>query len=550
MTDITGQKDIIEMTTPQDEPEVTNKTLLQFMMNLKKDVEDVKAATDDVKAATENTNKVIEEKIADMDKKMEEMSTNMNERDRELKDRNDRMDNRLTRLEEEMKGSQFYRMKSNSLKAKEKSDMREWQNQLTSEQEGIVDLTSQSEGTSASSYKSDFAKTMEGIENQLEVTDNTDDCDREKEIVTNLRIEKKVKKSSVDKFLAEEKEKRKLIEAQNKEDKELREEKEKIKHEEKEKRKERTNGMRALRKWFGNDSTSDDTSGSDTSEDGTKENESWEKKIKRKEKNKERKRRSEKNKKDMKEKTAELAMHLLGVAPVEDATYTHYMNKGNTYDKAKALAASEYLQHYLGFTESEVERMDITDTLVSTKGDGTLYIAFPNLIDIKEIHYRVAEVKNPEINIRNYIPPQFYKRFMYLNRECQEYRKQNPNWKTQIRFNKKDLEILVKERGSQEPFRVIPINDLTDESKVPSFDYTIKWKLKTDRQPRRTFQPAAMGSRPPSLRDRESSLRRQRSTGEQSQGPTTKNRRTGDSDTEMEEFLTPAAEKRSLTSAH
>ena len=46
-----------------------------------------------------------------------------------------------------------------------------------------------------------------------------------------------------------------------------------------------------------------------------------------------------------------------------------------------------------------------------------------NLEDIREVHHRVAEVKNLDINIQNYTPPQFFQCFMYLNRECAEYRR-------------------------------------------------------------------------------------------------------------------------------
>ena len=99
------------------------------------------------------------------------------------------------------------------------------------------------------------------------------------------------------------------------------------------------------------------------------------------------------------------------------------------------------------FDEQELNEMNLRDTLVSAKGDNTIYITLKNLEHIKEIHIRMAECKNPELSMNNFIPPGFYDRFMAANSKCSEVRKKNPDIKTQIRFNESDIEILTKVRG-------------------------------------------------------------------------------------------------------
>ena len=89
----------------------------------------------------------------------------------------------------------------------------------------------------------------------------------------------------------------------------------------------------------------------------------------------------------------------------------------------------DYLRDYLQFEEVEIK-----DTKNSAKGDETVYVVFGSIETIRDIHWRVAEVRNKKIVVRNFIPPQFWSRYMYLNKACTEHRGLYPKIKTQLRL--------------------------------------------------------------------------------------------------------------------
>ena len=123
--------------------------------------------------------------------------------------------------------------------------------------------------------------------------------------------------------------------------------------------------------------------------------------------------------------------------------------------------------------------------LVSAKGDGTLYIAFNRLEDIKEIHQRIAECGNPDLSTRNFIPPGFYERYMALSKRCKQVRLDDRDIKTQIRFGENDVEVLNKTRGAEEPYRNVDLTEFMDGEELPAFDHSKKWAVRPDRPPRR-----------------------------------------------------------------
>ena len=75
--------------------------------------------------------------------------------------------------------------------------------------------------------------------------------------------------------------------------------------------------------------------------------------------------------------------------------------KENSYEDSKKLAVREYLSNHLKFEETELDAMEIKETLTSAKGDHTIYVAFDDINNIKEIHLCMAECQNPELNTRN-----------------------------------------------------------------------------------------------------------------------------------------------------
>ena len=159
---------------------------------------------------------------------------------------------------------------------------------------------------------------------------------------------------------------------------------------------------------------------------------------------------------------------------------------------------AEYLEYFLDYTSQEVEDLSIQEINVSAKGDGIVYVAFVNLDDIHELHVRIAECNNHNIQTRNFIPPQFWDKYMYINKACTTMRQENPLIKTQIRFTSKDIEVLIKEKGTAEPFKVLELDDLLDVTLLPQFDHTQKWQARVDRPPRRKLVYSSEKTAPPS----------------------------------------------------
>ena len=139
-----------------------------------------------------------------------------------------------------------------------------------------------------------------------------------------------------------------------------------------------------------------------------------------------------------------IGCHPIKVKDVEDLRRLH----GDS-EKARREAVMIYLRDYLQFNDDKLKEVEVKDTETSAKGDNTIYVAFGSIDTIKELHRRAAEIRNPDIMLRNYVPPQFSTKYMHLSKACTEYRQKNPDMKTQIRFGSKDIEILLKKRDQK-----------------------------------------------------------------------------------------------------
>ena len=255
-------------------------------------------------------------------------------------------------------------------------------------------------------------------------------------------------------------------------------------------------GMRKLKKWFGEESP--DNSLSSESDSGGEE-ENWEEKVNRRQRNSERRRRNIENRRNTIKETATKASLTLGIQPVKNKDIEDHLRVTKDPRKARELAVRDYLRDYLQFNEEELEEVEIKDTKISSKGDETVYVVFGSIETIRDIHWRVAEVRNKEIVVRNFIPPQFWSRYMYLNKACSEYRGLYPKIKTQLRFGSRDVEIMMKEKGSKDPYKKVTYSEVTDPSGVPGFDHSIKWTQRQERKPRRKLIPADNGHEHQSL---------------------------------------------------
>ena len=66
-----------------------------------------------------------------------------------------------------------------------------------------------------------------------------------------------------------------------------------------------------------------------------------------------------------------------------------------------------------------------------------------------------------------------YDRFQAINEICKESRAKNYNLKTQLRYGTNDFEILIKEKGTTKPFRLVEMKEFIGESQLPEFNHNI-----------------------------------------------------------------------------
>ena len=49
-----------------------------------------------------------------------------------------------------------------------------------------------------------------------------------------------------------------------------------------------------------------------------------------------------------------------------------------------------------------------------------------------------------------------------------------------MRFGKSDVEILVKTRGQNEPFKILELSEICDPEEIPKYDNNLKWHKKKE----------------------------------------------------------------------
>ena len=176
---------------------------------------------------------------------------------------------------------------------------------------------------------------------------------------------------------------------------------------------------------------------------------------------------------------------MIGIGPIKMKSINYHNEKVKKIYEAKVMSAKEFLGFFLKFEEDELKEMNIVETKLSSGNDEIMYIALEDREHVRDIHRRKAQCKNDDILVRNFIPPQIYQRYMSLNKLCSDRRKEDTELRTQIRFGKIDLEVLTKEKGTQDPFKNIDLKQFLGDDTLPMFDHNIKWTYRPDRQPRR-----------------------------------------------------------------
>ena len=226
--------------------------------------------------------------------------------------------------------------------------------------------------------------------------------------------------------------------------------------------------------WFGDEQSSGSDSGSNDSD--------WTD-VERKQKNEEKRKRTKLRKKQKMEETLLKARGMLGVGPVTEELRNKFNKTSENKETIRREIVIELLKHHIDFNDSEIAELDIKETQEGK--DDYIYFAASGQEMLKEIFICKAESRNDDLLIRNYVPPQLYRRYMAINRVCKDKRAEHGDLKTQIRFGTKDIEIFTKWRGSGEGFKKTSLLEFMGDEETPEFDDTVKWRKRVDRPTRR-----------------------------------------------------------------
>ena len=231
---------------------------------------------------------------------------------------------------------------------------------------------------------------------------------------------------------------------------------------------------RSIHHWFG-------TSSNDESED--RDDDEW-KTVGREQRNESRKRRRRERNEKMKLDLTMKARRMAGLGPISSQDVEKQRKKTKDYNVAKVWAVKAHLASQYKYNQEELDALDILETKCNSKDD-IIYIATASERDIKDIYSRKAECRSDDTTVKSFIPPQYWERFSALNRLCAHRRSQDSSLKTQIRFGERDLIVLTKEKGSQEPYSVTDAATFAEGEEIPDIDMAIKWRFQEERPPRR-----------------------------------------------------------------
>ena len=229
-------------------------------------------------------------------------------------------------------------------------------------------------------------------------------------------------------------------------------------------------------------------------------------------------------KKLLESKVANKAKHMIGLGPIRRASISYFHDIIADFEEAKKMAVDKFLSEYLQLNEDERKDFEILETSIAKNDDDLIYVTFANFESIREIRSRVATIKNEEIKVRNFIPPQYWSRYRFLSSYCADERMKDKNLKTMIRFNDHDIEVLFKNRSTDDHYNIVALKDIEkDTGAIPKFDHAVSWNKRQDRPPKNPPILVTEAVCPPSLRG--SNITKHISTSSSSSGQSLPNKR-------------------------
>ena len=166
-----------------------------------------------------------------------------------------------------------------------------------------------------------------------------------------------------------------------------------------------------------------------------------------------------------------------------------------TLKKAKVTAVEKFLCEQLSYEEWELRGVGILRTKMAK--NYIVYVAVRENETIHEFYSRKAELRNDDITLRTFIPPQFFVHYSAISEICKDKRMLDPTLKTQICFGLKDIEVLTKKKGEEDSFKCVELKDFLGETQIPKFDAAIKWREHPDKPPRRRLVSPSRNVGPP-----------------------------------------------------
>ena len=115
------------------------------------------------------------------------------------------------------------------------------------------------------------------------------------------------------------------------------------------------------------------------------------------------------------------------------------------YIESRLNAAYEFLDFKLQLTGIKIH-----DCKMSFNPDSGIMWITTDIFSIKRIFARMVQMKNPDIKVINYFPPQVWERKRKLEHLLKIARQQNPDLRTQVRMGENDISLFSKMVG--EPF--------------------------------------------------------------------------------------------------
>ena len=443
------------------EEKTTSDDLMKFLQLMNDKMEST------IKGVEKNINDKLEIRLNSLDTGMSDLRKEVKSNDKKAVDMNNVLLNRMERIEQDMRRSQMRRMNSDTLGRTSKLQ------QLSSQSVGKDDTIDQPEAQGlvrenswANEVEEEHNKKVEEEKNKEVKRREEDMMERDKnqwiekrrvpdDWTAGLRATVRQPVKSVDNPV-------KCVERTSKVEAKVR---------------------KAVRHWFGEDSDSSEDDVADDDHDA----EDWNC-VDRQKKNEMKKKRMNMKRNKKKEEVLEKVNHMVGIGPIDSEIIDYHIEKNHgDFEKAKLAAIREHLARFYKFNSSELDAVKIVETKYNKKmdGEGILYFATEDKQDIVDLYIRKSECKRDKVSLRNFVPPQIFKRFTAINKLCKQKREENSQLKTQIRFGKSDLIVLTKLRGSEDSFKAVNLEDFIGEADIPNYDHDIKWKSHKDRAPRR-----------------------------------------------------------------